>query len=151
MESSFFQLGSQFAVVVDLAIKRDTEGAGFVEHRLRASRRQIQNGQPPMRQPGRSVWRNPDSRAIRAARNHVVADREKLRLADGPAVAIGEYGCYATHEDSRNRLHQGWFIAAPGSAPFSLSLKNRGSHPQLSVLASFCLETRKLLSLHRLT
>ena len=98
METFFFQLGSQFAIVVDLAVKRDTEGAGLVEHRLRATGRQIQNGQPPMRQAGRSVWRNPDSRAIRAARGHAVADREKLRLADGPAVAIGEYGCYAAHE-----------------------------------------------------
>ena len=51
-----------------------------------------------MRQAGRAVWRNPDSRAIRAARGHAVADREKLRLADGPAVAVGEYGCYAAHE-----------------------------------------------------
>src|SRR5438046_4759643 len=100
MESSFFQLGSQLTVVVDLTVKRDTEGAGLVEHRLRATGRQIQNGQPPMCRAGRSVWRNPDSGAIRAARGHAVADRENVRLADGPAVAIGVYGCCAATEVS---------------------------------------------------
>src|SRR2546427_12621269 len=98
METFFFQLGSQLAIVVDLAVKRDTEGAGLVEQGLRATERQIQNGQPPMRQAGRSVWRNPDSGSIRAARDHAVADREKLRLADRPPVAVGEYGCQTGHE-----------------------------------------------------
>src|SRR5436309_14063036 len=99
MESSFFQLGSQFAIVVDLAVKRDTQGAGLVEHGLGATGRQIQNGQPPMRQAGRAVWRNPDSRAIRAARRHTVADREKLRLARSEERRVGKEGRYAESED----------------------------------------------------
>src|SRR5690242_15979211 len=97
MESSFFQIGSQLAVVVDLAVKRDTQGASCIKHRLGAAWRQIQNGQTPVRQAHRPISRNPDSCTVRAARGHAISDGEKLRLADGLAVAVGEYGCYAAH------------------------------------------------------
>ena len=51
-----------------------------------------------MRQTDPAVLRNPDSRAVWPAREHPVADLEKLGLLDRRTVAIRKYGCNAAHD-----------------------------------------------------
>ena len=63
------QLRAQLAVVVDAAVEDDGEAERLVDHRLRAARRQVDDREPPVREPDRPV--DPDAlrRPARAGRS----------------------------------------------------------------------------------
>ena len=91
------QLGTELAVVVDLAVKGDDERTIVIFHRLGAGGGEVDNREAAMAQANAAVGGNPIAGAIGAARDHGVADGGQLFVADRFARSVIKDGSDAAH------------------------------------------------------
>ena len=96
-----FELGTELAVVVDLAVEGDDEGAVVAEHRLGAGRGEIDNRKAAMAKADTTVLGEPIAGAVRTASGHGVADGGELGGADGFAGAVVKDGSDAAHSKKK--------------------------------------------------
>ena len=77
-----FELGTNVEMIVDLTIEGDRKPPALAAHRLRASLRQIENGQPAMPERDARGWIGPDPARIRPAmRKRLGHARQSYRRA----------------------------------------------------------------------
>ena len=91
------ELIAQRLIVVDLAVEDDRQRAAM--HRLRAGRREVDDRQPPVREPDALVIRYPNALGIRPARAHGLARDDQL-------IAIDVRRVGAVREDAVDAAHR---------------------------------------------
>jgi hypothetical protein len=99
MVATSLKVGTQFAVVVNLAIEGDAELAVIGGHRLGAAIGEIDNREAAMGKADPSIVRNPESCTIGTAVDHRFANSKQFFAVNGwSGFAMGKDAGYAAHE-----------------------------------------------------